>query len=59
MAQSQILEIFIQEVDDALLKELLRVYNLSLDLTEDERVANLIANLENIFEERNNASQQA
>jgi hypothetical protein len=56
MAKSMLLEKFMHETEDELLRMLIQTYTNSLDLSEDERVELLVAKLKEIFEERNNAS---
>lgn len=57
MTNSQIIEKFIQDVEDEILRELLDIYNQSLEMSDDEKVQSLIDKLASLFEERNNAPQ--
>lgn len=57
MTNSQIIEKFIQDVEDEILRELLDIYNQFLEMSDDEKVQSLTDKLASLFEERNNAPQ--
>jgi len=57
MANSQIIEKFIQDAESEMLRILLDIYNKSLELSDDEKVQRLTDKLASLFEERNNAPQ--
>lgn len=59
MTNSQIIEKFIQDVEDEMLRELLVIYSQSLEMSDDEKVQKLTDKLALLFEERSNASQEA
>lgn len=57
MTNSQIIEKFIQDIEDEILRELLDIYNQSLEMSDDEKVQRVADKLASLFEERNNAPQ--
>jgi hypothetical protein len=59
MGTSLLLDKFLQDVSDPLLKALIRVYEDKLDFSDDERINSMVAKLEEILEERGNASHSA
>lgn len=59
MTKSLLLEKFIHDIDDPLLKDLLQVYLDLVDESDEERINVLVAKIEDKFEERNNASTPA
>jgi hypothetical protein len=59
MAKSVLLEKFIQETDNPLLQELLKVFCESMDQPNEECVNLLVTKLEDIFEEQINANRPA
>jgi hypothetical protein len=57
MTKSNLLELFKTYTDNALLRDVLLEYNISLDLPEDERVAKIFGILSENFEEYADADQ--
>lgn len=51
MARSKLLEDFGQQASDELLKALLEVHDSSAEVSQDKKIAILVAKLEEIFEE--------
>lgn len=56
MSKSQMIEEFIQDADDTMLRELLEIYNQSLELSDDAKIQRLADKLASLFEESSNVS---
>ena len=59
MSKSLLLDKFIQDIDDPLLNAFIQAYADTLDCSDDERLNNLVAKLEELFEEQSNAAHPA